>query len=85
MKELKTNYCNEKSFYGKANIIEYPDYVLLQSYKTIVAQIEEGKAIVNGTYSPTTLRHIKEFLKQFGFKAESKAQIERDYLGRLNY
>ena len=30
--------------------------------------------------SQTTLRHIKEFLKQKGFKAETKQQIIRDYL-----
>ena len=37
-------------------------------------------AEVYGTYSATTLRHIKEFLKQNGFKADSKSQIEKDYL-----
>jgi hypothetical protein len=36
-------------------------------------------AEVYGTYSSTTLRHIKEFLKQNGFKAESSKQIMADY------
>ena len=35
---------------------------------------------VFGLYSVTTLRHIKEFLKQNGFKAETKAQIAKDYM-----
>ena len=38
-----------------------------------------GKAYVVDTYSQTTLRHIKEFLKQNGFKADSKKQIMEDY------
>lgn len=30
-------------------------------------------------YSAITLRLVKEFLKQEGFKADTKAQIEKDY------
>lgn len=52
---------------------------LLESYGTDVAYVQGGKAHVGGGYSTTTLRHIKEFLKQEGFKAETKAQILRDY------
>lgn len=64
----------------------------LYSYGTLVAAIfpevslDEGahtrdeRAIVYGIYSATTLRHIKEFLRQNGFKAESKAQIVADYM-----
>ena len=50
------------------------------SYCTEVAYIENKKAVVLMTYSPTTLRHIKEFLLQYGFKAENKKQIENDYM-----
>jgi hypothetical protein len=78
--ELHPRYDARKSFYGKAMIIEENGRKTLRSYSTRVAYIENGKAHVNGTYSPTTLRHIKEFLKQNGFIAESKAQIERDYM-----
>lgn len=52
---------------------------VLYSYNIKVAEIKDGKPIVYGTYSTTTLRHIKEFLKQEGYKAETKEQIEKDY------
>lgn len=80
MYELVARYDRRNSFYGKAIVFEKEDGLYLRSYETIVAKINGGKVIVYDTYSPTTLRHIKEFLKQNNFKAESKAQIERDYM-----
>lgn len=79
--ELFPRYDSRKSFYGKAHEFWYEDgSVALQSYSTIVAEItKEGKAIVHGWYSQTTTRHIKEFLKQHGFRAENMDQILRDY------
>ena len=79
--QLETFYDSRKSFYGKAIVHHKEDGTkLLQSYSTIVARITpEGKAIVHGTYSPTTLRHIKEFLQQHGFQAGSKREIEELY------
>ena len=78
--ELTTQYDSRKSFYGKAQVINTRDSNLLYSYNTLVAEIDgSGKAKVNGTYSATTLRHIKEFLKQNGFKAETSKQIMADY------
>lgn len=78
--ELEPCYDNRKSFYGKAQQFFYEDGTIeLQSYSTIVARIEDGKAIVYGWYSNTTGRHIKEFLKQHGFWADNKAQILKDY------
>jgi len=72
---------NCKSFYGKAVVTIGKDKKTLLSYNTEVAYIFDNQAIVNNTYSVTTLRHIKEFLKQNGFKAESKEQILNDYRG----
>ena len=83
MNELQTRYDSRASFYGKALVGENSllgEGLHLKSYDTFVAKIVDGKAIVNGTYSATTLRHIKEFLLQNGFKAESKKQIETDYI-----
>jgi len=81
--ELKTQYDNRKSFYNKASVRFEGNKLILTSYKTDVAYIENNdgiiKAIVKGAYSPTTLRHIKEFLKQNGFKANDKTQILNDY------
>jgi hypothetical protein len=77
--ELKPRYDSRKSFYRKAEIREENGKKILRSYQTDVAYIENGKATVKDTYSMTTLRHIKDFLKQNGFKAESKSQIMKDY------
>lgn len=81
--ELGVCYDARKSFYGKAHVVEHSNgKVQLQSYDTIVAEISKsGVPKVFGTYSNTTLRHIKEFLLQWDFKAESKKQIESDYMG----
>ena len=80
--ELIPKHDNAKSFYRKA-IIEHDDSgeIRIYSYDTIVCFIRDGKPVVRDTYSKTTLRHIKEFLKQNGFKADTKAQIESDYIG----
>lgn len=80
--ELCPYYDSAQSFYGKAKVIEIENDVFLVSYDTIVAfyNRETKIAEVVDTYSATTLRHIKEFLKQSGFKAENKKQIEHDYM-----
>ena len=80
--ELCPYYDSAKSFYGKAKVIEIENDVFLISYDTIVAFFNRDTKIakVIDTYSATTLRHIKEFLKQSGFKAETKKQIEKDYM-----
>ena len=66
----------------KAKVIEIGNDVFLVSYATVVAfyNRETKIAQVVGTFSPTTLRHIKEFLRQSGFKAETKKQIMKDYM-----
>jgi hypothetical protein len=86
MQLLDTKYDSRASFYGKARIeADYPD-VRLWSYTTHVATItyngqpdDKGKLEVYGTYSVTTLRHIKEFARQYGFKADTSKQIMADY------
>ena len=76
---LDTQYDSRKSFYGKADVRQEGNKLILKSYNTDVAYIQDGRAVVKGTYSPTTLRHIKEFLRQNGFKADSAKQIMKDY------
>ena len=80
--ELCPYYDSAKSFYGKAKVVEIENDVFLMSYDTIVAFFNRDTKVakVIDTYSATTLRHIKEFLKQSGFKAETKKQIEKDYI-----
>lgn len=92
--ELSANYDSRASFYGKAQVIVSDDgSKTLQSYSTKVAIIkpvtredlgrvestDEYNVEVFGTYSQTTLRHIKEFLLQNGFKADNSKQIMADY------
>lgn len=83
--ELQPQYDRRKSFYGKAKV--YKDdkgHILLMSYSTIVAEItdgiatEDGKPTVKviGYYSPTTARHINDFLYQYGFKTMCKKEME---------
>ena len=79
--ELSARYDTRKSFYGKAVEIYFNDGTIeLHSYSTLVATIHSPSiAEVHDWRSATTGRHIKEFLKQHGFKAESKSQILNDY------
>lgn len=82
--ELTPEYDARKSFYGKAEVKTDGPVATLYSYGTAVAQLApmEMPALVllaDWDCSATTLRHVKEFLKQNGFKADSKAQIQRDY------
>lgn len=64
---LKPIYCSQKSFYGKAIVIQYKSSIALYSYNTRVAEISKltGQAVVQELYSRTTTRHIIEFLKQY--------------------
>ncbi len=78
--ELKPIYDSRKSFYGKARIFIEGDIKALVSYSTKVAQTVDGVAEVFGTYSPTTLRHIKEFLHQEGYGTYSKSEIEKLFI-----
>ena len=77
--DLQARHDSRQSFYGKAQVITEGKKITLRSYSMEVAYIENGKAHVEGTYSTTTLRHIKEFLRQNCFKATNKKQIENDY------
>ena len=78
---LEPRYDSRKSFYGKAQVDtgDKGEKNKLYSYNTLVAEIKDGKPVVYDTYSATTLRHIKEWLKQNGFKADTSKQIVADY------
>ena len=81
--ELIPRHDSRKSFYKKARVKQEDNKLILISYNTEVCIIENEKAHIKGFYSNTTLRHIKEFLKQNGFIADSKAQLEKDYCNDL--
>ena len=78
--KLDAIYDARQSFYGKAIVSSNNGVISLWSYGTLVATIYDGQAKVYGTHSATTLRHIKEFLRQNSYHAATKTQIERDYV-----
>lgn len=82
--QLDTRYDSRQSFYGKAKVDVKDDGTkILYSYGTPVCKITSDNKVVlmsAWNYSVTTLRHVKEFLKQHGFKAESIKQIRQDYV-----
>lgn len=80
MKTLEVRYDSRKSFYGKAHTLEESGVTYLISYATRVAKIENNELEIFGTYSPTTLRHIKEFVLQNGFQSGTKSELEDMYI-----
>ena len=80
--ELTPKFDSRKSFYGKALIRFEGDLKLLFSFDTPVVYIGPDLLPVmlnDWDYSQTTLRHVKEFLKQNDLKAESLERMTRDY------
>jgi hypothetical protein len=73
---------SRKSFYGKAIIIkDNNESIKLQSYQTIVAEIWPERNFELKVYncqSPTTIRHINEFIYQYSpFKSRmNKKQMQ---------
>ena len=75
--ELSPRYATVKTFHGKARVKEFnnngKDCFKLYSYNTLVCVIEKDVDTGNdklyrlddALYSATTLRHCKEFLRQF--------------------
>ena len=67
-------YDTRKSFYNKAYIIRIDDLIRLYSYDTLVLEVGQDYYKLNKKidkdllFSNTTLRHIKEALKQFYYK-----------------
>lgn len=76
--ELTTHYDSRKSFYGKAKVEEQGHIIILWSYETQVLKYDEEQGFLKifGIYSNTTLRHIKEFLKQQFNKDFSISEIK---------
>ena len=64
--ELQARYTHVKSHYGKAMVIETEDVISLKSYSTIVARFykDDDRLDIYGTYSNTTMRHLKDFINQ---------------------
>lgn len=79
---LRPEHERRQSYYGKAYVeTDNHGTSTLYSYNTKVAEIKNDEVTLFSAWdqSVTTLRHVKEFLKQNGFRAETMAQIRRDY------
>ena len=74
--ELLPIYDSRKSFYHKAIIEEENENIKLYSYDTLVCTLSHNDIILNDNidqsllFSSTTLRHIKEFLKQYHYNSD---------------
>lgn len=86
VRDLDTVYDSRKSFYGKARVNELPNgSKVLYSYDTPVVGIREGKVTLlrrgylGWSSSATTLRHVKDFLQQEGFKSGSYKELANMY------
>ena len=85
--ELKPKYENVKSYYNKAKIlkhisIENKQITSLYSYETLVCYLKDNEVFITKNkkhLTQTTLRHIREFLKQNNFKDKSKKEMLKDY------
>ena len=84
--KLDPKFDHRKSFYGKARVLEKDDGTkVLYSYGTPVVRIRNGEATLltkgylGWSSSPTTLRHVKDFLQQNGFKAGSYKDLAKMY------
>lgn len=78
MKVYELNATKQKSYYGKALVLENESTIKLQSYETIVAVLNKKTNVlkINGWYSMTTSKHINDFLRELGScKRFSKKEI----------
>ena len=69
--DLAARFDSRASFYGKAKVLEDDDgTVTLLSYNTPVARICNGKfeKLPQWDCSLTTRRHVREFMRQYGFE-----------------
>ena len=82
-------YDSRKSFYNKAYIVRIDSIICLYSYDTLVLEIGQDYYKLNKSinekllFSNTTLRHIKECLKQFYYKNDkilTKKEIIKESL-----
>ena len=78
--ELKPQFENVKSYYGKARVDTiFGETLRLISYSTVVAkyEVKTQTLTIHGEYSSTTLRHIKEFAQQLGFPKLSVSDMRK--------
>ena len=86
--ELAPVFDSHKSFYGKARVKVDGNTLQLVSYSTVVAivtYLPDGAKLarITGVYSRTTTRHIREFLRQHGFKPGREAELISEFYNNV--
>ena len=74
--DLQAIHDSRASFYGKAKIETVGGIEKLISYNTVVATKKDNVITVKDYYSPTTARHINEYLRQSGAEGITKKEME---------
>ena len=74
---LEPKFDSAKSFYNKAMTDESDSK--LYSYGTLVAEVVDDKPVIYNAQSHTTVRHIKEFLRQKGFEDSVIVKAIKDF------
>lgn len=79
--DMTPQHDGRKSFYGKAKVVDDNGELTLYSYNVPVAKISNGQVTLldKWDWSQTTLRHVKEFLRQNGFEATTLSQMRNTY------
>lgn len=81
MYDLQTRFDSRASFYGKATVEDRNGILTLWSYNTPIAKYNKRTRTltVNGWYSATTNRHIREFARQLGIELPKGSDIAGKY------
>lgn len=62
--------------YNKALVYKFNDSYILLSYNTVVVEIISKLLVLNGSFSSTTLKHIKEFCNKYANKQVTKKDCD---------
>ena len=69
----------QKSFYGKANVLDAGGEISLKSYDTIMLTVRDGEVVwfsdYEWNYSTTTMRHVNAFLEHVGLPTTNIAKV----------
>lgn len=83
---LKPVTSRNKSYYGKAKVIEAGGVKYLKSYDTVVCVVTADGEFIRlwEKYSPTTLNHVNDFRALFGFECLNKKAWDKLEVGAVN-
>ena len=76
--DLRPQHINQKSFYGKARVVQTPKGSILTSYNTDVAAYTNGFFTVikdESKLTNTTMKHIRSFQALLGLEPQSKREL----------